>query len=227
MNAAQATAHRLLITAGATHEPIDEVRFIGNRSSGRMGIALAEAAITRNMTVTLLLGPTLLTAPCGSQMTTWRFQTTDDLKRLLEAHWPQHDVLFMAAAVADFRPVQPQLPGKLPHRSRPWTLQLEPTPDLLGELASITRPDQIAIGFALEPADRLCDAARQKLAAKKLAAIVANPLETMDSDRISATVLLRNGRAISPDSELSKRQFADWLLDRLDEIIAAARTTPA
>ncbi len=182
--------------------------------------------MTRNMTVTLLLGPTLLTAPCGSQMTTWRFQTTDDLKRLLATHWPQHDVLFMAAAVADYRPVQPKLPGKLPRSSQPWTLQLEPTPDLLGELASITRPDQIAIGFALEPADRLCDTAFQKLVSKKLAAIIAHPLETMDSDRISATVLLRDGRAISPDSELSKRRFADWLLDHLEEIIAAARTKP-
>ena len=143
-----------------------------------------------------------------------------DLQALLAEHWPGQDVLIMAAAVADYRPAEPAGPeAKHRRRSGTWDLKLEPTPDLLGELAAITRPAQVTIGFALEPADQLVASARAKLAAKNLDAIVANPLETIGSDRIRATVILRDGRTLAPPQpECRKPEFADWLLDQLPVI---------
>ena len=208
----------MLITAGPTHEPIDAVRYIANRSSGRLGIALAEAAAARRDRVTLLLGPTPSSPPHHSQVTTHRFQTTAELQDLLRDLWKGHSVLIMVAAVADYRPAH--CPGKTDKRPRgdgPWMLELEPTPDLLAEAAGNARPDQLTVGFALGPADGLLDRAREKLAAKHVDAIVANPLETMDADRIQATLLLRDGRELSAP-ESSKAKFAVWLLDRVDEL---------
>jgi len=221
------TLPRVLITAGPTHEPIDRVRFIGNRSTGRLGIALATASAKRGWPTTLLLGPVSLPPPDHSSLRVLRFQTTDDLQRLLALEWPAHDLLFMAAAVADFRVAnveksksrkgdgESDLSGKLRRQPAGLTLELVPTPDLLTELATTTRPDQIVVGWALEPADRLMDSARDKLARKHLHAIVANPLETMDSPTISATVLLRDGSILTPPLDLPKTTFAEWLLDQL------------
>ena len=215
------TGTALLITAGPTHEPIDAVRYLANRSSGRLGIALAKAATRRGFRTTLLLGPTPLPPPCpagGSQPTTVRFQTTADLEALLAAHWPDHDVLIMAAAVGDYRPAHPEPSGKRPRRGT-WSLELEATPDLVKKLAAGSRPDQTLIGFALEPADRLPDEARRKLSDKGLSAIVANPLETMGRDEIRATLLLPDGRTLAPSGgACSKRDFAAWLLDQLGKV---------
>jgi phosphopantothenoylcysteine decarboxylase/phosphopantothenate--cysteine ligase len=217
--AKQEPSRTLLITAGPTQEPIDAVRYLANRSTGRMGIALAEAAAERGRRTTLLLGPTPLAPTQHSRLTTVRFRTTADLQVLLARHWPDHDVLIMAAAVADYRPAEHPPPSAKRQRSGTWNLRLEPTPDLLGELAAVTRPDQITIGFALEPADRLAASARAKLAAKSLDAIVANPLETIGSDRIRATVILRDGRTLAPPGQdCAKREFAEWLLDQLPTI---------
>ncbi|MHC4142569.1 MAG: phosphopantothenoylcysteine decarboxylase domain-containing protein [Planctomycetota bacterium] len=212
----------MLISAGPTQEPIDAVRYLANRSTGRMGIALAEASAARGRPTTLLLGPTPLAPSEHSRLTTARFRTTADLQALLAEHWPDHDVLIMAAAVADYRPAETAGPtSKHQRRSGTWNLQLEPTPDLLGGLAAITRPDQITIGFALEPAERLAASARAKLAAKNIDAIVANPLETIGSDRIRATVILRDGRTLAPPGgDCLKREFAEWLLDQLPNIKA-------
>ena len=217
---------RVLVTAGPTHEPIDAVRYIANRSSGRMGIAVAEASIDRGWPTTLLLGPTPLeprpSAPAPpepqghSGPALQRFRTTDELRTLLLEHWPGHDTLIMAAAVADYRPTAARSP-KQTRGSVAWLLELEPTPDLVAELAAASREDQTIIGFALEPPERLEAYAREKLAAKGLAAIVANPIETMDASEISATLLLRDGRTFRPPkSPLTKESFARWLLDQLD-----------
>jgi phosphopantothenoylcysteine decarboxylase/phosphopantothenate--cysteine ligase len=216
---------RVLVTAGPTHEPIDAVRYIANRSSGRMGIAVAEASTDRGWPTTLLLGPTPLEprpsapTPQGhSRRAVHRFRTTDDLRALLREHWPSHDVLIMAAAVADYRPAAPGS-GKRKRGSERWTLELEPTPDLVAELAAASRADQTIVGFALEPAERLERSGREKLAAKGLAAIVANPIETMDAREIEATLLLRDGRTLRPaEGPLTKERFASWLLDQLDEL---------
>ncbi|MBN8645812.1 MAG: phosphopantothenoylcysteine decarboxylase [Planctomycetes bacterium] len=223
---------RLLITAGPTHEPIDAVRYLGNRSSGRLGIALAEAGVERGWETTLLLGPTPR-RPANHRVRVHRFQTTCELQGLLAEHFPACDVLVMAAAVADYRPrlacahdtgefdavgplTEPDLSTKIRRGSGPIRLELEPTPDLLAEVSGRRQPHHRLVGFALEPEERLMSSARDKLARKGLDAIVANPLETMDAPSIRATVLFADGRIEStPDAGMTKEAFAPWLLDRL------------
>jgi phosphopantothenoylcysteine decarboxylase/phosphopantothenate--cysteine ligase len=204
----------MLITAGPTHEPIDAVRYIANRSSGRVGIALADAAARRGDQVTLLLGPTPRT-PDDPRVKVRRFQTTAELEALLPLHFPNCDTLIMAAAVADYRPKQVPAGTKLRRTESPLTIDLEPTPDLLAGVARTKRPDQRVIGFALEPQDRLIASAKDKLERKHLDAVVANPLETMDATGIRATLLFRDGRTVETAREIDKSVFAGWLLDAL------------
>jgi phosphopantothenoylcysteine decarboxylase/phosphopantothenate--cysteine ligase len=220
------TPKRILITAGPTREPIDAVRYIGNRSSGRMGVALAAAAVAAGHPTTLALGPASSAASESSLLTVRRFQTTTDLANLLAELWPAADVLIMAAAVADFRPRRTDEHGKISRGDGALTLELEPTPDLLASLAPLTRPDQLVIGFALEPEDRLEASARDKLRRKALHAIVANPLETMDAPTVTARVLLANGDELAPAPDLAKSAFAGWLIRQLPAIaIAGASST--
>ena len=199
---------RALVTVGPTHEPIDEVRYLGNRSSGRMGMAIAESLAAEGCSVTVLAGPGV-TATGG--LTTERFVTTADLGRLLDRHWPAHDLLVMAAAVADYRPAR-AASGKMRREDGPVTLSLEPTPDLLAGLAARTGPGRFIVGFALERPDELEASARRKLARKGVDAIVANPIDTMDADDVEATLFLRDGSVRSPGpGRLPKRAFARWL----------------
>src|SRR5262249_18280024 len=149
---------RMLITAGPTHEPIDAVRFIGNRSSGRLGSALANEAAARGWAVTLLMGPGGALPPPGpsssidSKISVFRFRTAADLQGLLREHVREADVLVMAAAVADFRPKGGgKFGGKFRRKDAELVLTLEPTPDLLAEVGRSRRPDQLIVGFALEP----------------------------------------------------------------------------
>lgn len=223
---------RLLITAGPTQEPIDAVRYLGNRSSGRLGIALASAAADRGWDVTLLLGPTPRRCE-DSRVRTLRFRTTADLADLLKAHFPAADALVMAAAVADYRPVVRAAPGstdlppfdpstdKLTRNGRKLVLDLEPTPDLLAECAQSRAPHQVIVGFALEPRERLIDSARTKLQRKRIDLIVANPLETMDGETIEAVLLAPTGAATPTPGAMTKGTFAPWLLAHID----AARAT--
>jgi phosphopantothenoylcysteine decarboxylase / phosphopantothenate---cysteine ligase len=214
---------RLLVTAGPTHEPIDAVRYIANRSSGRLGLAIAVAATGRGLPTTLLLGPTALRPPDRTLLSVHRFRDTASLQELLDRHWPQQDVLIMAAAVADYRPVTGAIrgdagAGKIARGDQPIALHLEPTPDLVADLARTSRADQRIVAFALEPAEGLLESARAKLQRKGAHAIVANPLETMDAPTISAILLLRGGRTIEAPPEMEKDEFAEWLLDRLGEL---------
>lgn len=212
---------RVLITAGPTHEPIDAVRYLANRSSGRMGIALAETATARGHPTTLVLGPTTHPPPDHSHLTVCRFLSTAELQFQLARLWPEHDLLLMTAAVADYRPVGVDPRGKLRRRSSPGErlhLELEATPDLLQELARTARPDQCIVGFALEPAATLLEAAAGKLRRKGLDAIVANPLPTPESSRVTATVLLADGSQLHPPPDLAKPDFARWLFDQLPAI---------
>lgn len=219
----------MLITAGPTHEPIDSVRFIGNRSSGRLGVELAQAAVKKGWRVRLLLGPlcTPPTPPLGqkgdSRLTVVRFRTTADLLGLLSTEFPTCDVLVMAAAVADYRPkidadALKKAGGKLKRDAAGLTIELEATPDLLAGLKSIKRADQTTVGFALEPAERLEQSAKDKLVRKGLDAIVANELTTMESSSIKASVFVRDGRRIDTDGEMSKAKFGPWLLKVIDEV---------
>jgi phosphopantothenoylcysteine decarboxylase/phosphopantothenate--cysteine ligase len=214
----------MLITAGPTHEPIDAVRFIGNRSSGRLGHALAAEAATRGWLVTLLMGPGTIPTrdPPDSRTTILRFQTAADLQGLLRAQARNADVVVMAAAVADFRPKAaldgPK--GKIRRKDADLVLRLEPTPDLLAEVASNRRKGQLLVGFALEPREAMIVSAREKLERKGVDLVVANPLETMDSESIEAVVIGRDGFETKTPERVSKAAFAPWLLDLIE-----ARTT--
>ena len=204
---------RALVTAGPTHEPIDAVRYFGNRSSGRMGRAIAGALASRGADVTLLAGPGVAEVP---GVRTVRFRTANDLDGALRQQWPAHDLLVMAAAVADFRPAAPAASGKLRRTDARLTLELEPVPDLLAGLASLTRPGQTMVGFALELAEDLDRSARGKLVRKGLQAIVANPIETMESAEVDGHLITADGAAHRPAAgRCSKEAFADWLAGML------------
>ena len=219
---------RLLITAGPTHEPIDAVRYIANRSSGRLGVALADEADERGWRVTLLLGPTN-TAPTHPGVRLVRFKSTADLEAALIEHLPACDVLVMAAAVADYRPTisESDLDSKRRRTGENMILELSPTPDLLAGCSSRSRDNQLIVGFALEPRAEMIESARKKLARKKIDLVVANPLETMDSDQIEATIIGREGTGLeegrSTPGAIAKTDFAAWLLGVLEETACASR----
>jgi phosphopantothenoylcysteine decarboxylase/phosphopantothenate--cysteine ligase len=206
-------SRRILVTAGPTHEPIDAVRYLANRSGGSMGMAIADAAARAGHAVTLLLGPVALDPP--PHVTTHRFVTTADLQRLLDEHFTAHDVLIMAAAVADYRLRSPAV-GKLERSGQPRTLELEPTPDLVAECARRKTGSQRVIGFALEQPDRLAARAPAKLRRKGLDAIIANPLDTMGAAEIDATVHTAAGQKIRP-GRMPKPALAQWLIDWIDQ----------
>lgn len=206
---------RLLITAGPTREPIDAVRFISNRSSGQVGIRLAEAAVAAGHEVTLLLGP-VLRVPTGAVADrVVAFESAADLKALLDLHFSAADVLIMAAAVADYRPVE-RVAGKLPrgHAGEGRILRLEPTEDLVAAMARQKRPDQRVIAFALEEPDLLEQRAREKLQRKRVDAIVANPLQTMDAETIEPSFITAAGRSFV-GGQMSKQAFGPWLLEQM------------
>lgn len=201
-----------LVTLGPTHEPVDAVRYLGNRSSGRMGVEIAKALGRRGCRVRVLAGPC---QPAGldSLPDVVRFRTAEELGRSLEEAWPAHDLLVMAAAVADWRPSAP-VAGKPRRSDTPRHLELEPVPEILGALRS--RPNQFVVGFALEPSEQLIASAEAKLARKRADCIVANPLETMDAATVEGTLVWPGGRVERPPSSpCPKADFAAWLVDRL------------
>lgn len=208
---------RILITAGPTREPIDDVRFISNRSSGQLGIALAQAATDAGHDTTLLLGPVLAPAALGDRCDVARFTTCDDLRRLLARHFPDCDTLVMAAAVADYRPLH-RTPGKLPRNAEGRILlELEPTPDLVAEVAAAKRPGQKVVAFALEEPAALESRALEKMRRKSVDAIVANPLTAMEAAEIDALLLDAHGRRRAP-GPLSKVAFARWLMREIPNV---------
>jgi len=212
---AEATLHRTaLVTLGPTEEPIDSVRFVGNRSSGQMGLAIAESLLARGWRVIAAVGPirTGVPAPLRDHPhARWeRFRSSSDLEALLLRELPAAELVVMAAAVADFRPVG-VAEGKLRRTAAGLQLELEAVPDLLASTREARRPGARVYGFALEPADRLERSAREKLARKHLEGIVANPLETMDAPDIDGTLFLRDGRVLTPGLRLPKPEFARWL----------------
>ncbi len=210
---------KLLITAGPTREPIDAVRFISNRSSGRTGIAIARAAAESGYDVRMLLGPIPVIESINDICRIERFNTAGELEQLLVEHFTWCDVLIMAAAVADYRCVQ-ITGGKMTRRAEDdamLTLRLEPTPDLVAAVAAGKRPEQRVVAFALEQADRLEIRARAKLRHKNVDAIIANPLETMDSEFIQPLWLTAAGERTVAE-RMAKDQFAYWLLARIGEL---------
>lgn len=214
---------RVLITAGPTHEPIDSVRFLGNRSSGRMGLALASACQMAGYQTNLLLGP-VCAPPPPSPIMTHRFRTCEDLRALLNTHATHADLVLMAAAVADYRPkpLAALSGGKFRRTSEQVSLELEPTPDLIAEVATTRRTGQVIVGFALEPRKEMITSAQAKIKRKGLDACIANPLETMDSPVIDGTLVLKDGRTISAPCTMLKEDFAIWVLGELQGLLKAS-----
>lgn len=213
---------RLLVTMGPTHEPIDEVRFIGNRSSGRVGAAIADAGAARGMRVTACVGPGSI-CPSDTRVVVERFRSAGELAVLLDRLVGGCDCLVMAAAVADYRPAGVRSGKVRRAEGERLVLELEAVPDLLAGVSRRfggvgARP--LLVGFALEPAEGLVRAARAKLERKGVDAVVANPLETMESGEISATVVWRDGREETAGRRMSKGVFGAWLVDRLEAAVA-------
>lgn len=220
------SGRRVLISAGPTQEAIDPVRFISNRSSGKMGYALAEAARTRGAEVVLVSGPTALPAPAGVDYCP--VITAEEMRKALLDRFTWSDTVIMAAAVADFRPTQPSQ-QKLKKRHRPITrLELTPTDDILQELGE-RRSTQVLIGFAAETEDLLAHA-REKLHAKHVDLLVANdvsaPGSGFGSDTNRVVLLTAEGEAEELPL-LPKRDVADRILDRILTVSTGRRTTKA
>jgi phosphopantothenoylcysteine decarboxylase / phosphopantothenate---cysteine ligase len=201
----------VLVTAGPTCEDLDPVRFLTNRSSGKMGYAVAEAAVRRGAHVILVSGPTDLAAPAGADWIPVR--TTAEMQHAVREHAAEASVAVMAAAVADYRPVAPQ-PKKIRRSGERMTVELEPTADILAELGR-EKGRRILIGFAAET-DKVAERAREKLAHKGADMIVANdvtrPGAGFDVDTNIVTIFLRDGRSFELP-KLSKFEVANRVLD--------------
>ena len=210
----------VLVTAGPTREPIDPVRYIGNRSSGKMGYAIAEAALRRGAKVILVSGPTALKPPAAAEMVP--VQTAREMRDAVMAAMDRASIVIKAAAVGDFSARQP-LEQKI-KRKGPITLELEPTPDILAEVGA-NKGLRIVVGFAAETQDPL-ENGRKKLESKSLDAIVVNDVSQpgigFDSERNAVTILTRDGAESVP--ETSKWEVAHRVLDAVVKIKARRKT---
>jgi phosphopantothenoylcysteine decarboxylase/phosphopantothenate--cysteine ligase len=212
------TGRRVVITAGPTREPIDPVRFISNRSSGKMGIALAAAAWRRGASVTLVAGAIEVAPPPGVALV--RVESTEEMADAVAHELPSADALIMAAAPADFRPAR-IAEQKIKKASAPDSVELVPTPDILATTVPCRRPGAVVVGFALETENLIANAG-QKLESKGLDLIVANSATEVGSafgaDTNRVTLIAREGAA----EELSlrpKSEVADAILDRVEALL--------
>jgi phosphopantothenoylcysteine decarboxylase/phosphopantothenate--cysteine ligase len=201
----------VLITAGPTREKIDPVRYLTNRSSGRMGYALAEAALRRGARVLLVSGPTSLTPPGAAELT--RIESAEEMRDAVLKLLPEASVVIKTAAVSDYRPQAAS--GQKIKRKGPMTLELEATPDILKEL-SLKKSSQIVMGFAAET-ENVLENARQKLVSKNLDAIVVNDVSRegvgFDSDRNAVTIITHDQVVEVP--ETTKSEVAQRVLDQV------------
>jgi len=215
----QALAGRhVLVTAGPTHEPIDPVRYLGNRSSGKMGVAVAAEALTRGAHVTLILGPGAVRPPPGADVIP--VSTAEEMRAAVMARAGDADAIVMAAAVADFRP-KVAADRKLKKDHGVPDLVLEPTPDILAELGERKRAGQILVGFAAETHDAEI-AGRGKLERKGLDLLVANVVGTKDSgfgsDTDDAAILTAEGGDV-PLRTWTKTELAAALWDHVAALL--------
>lgn len=206
----------VLITAGPTREPLDPVRYLSNRSSGKMGYALAEVALRRGARVLLVTGPTSLLPPAGAEVLP--VETAAQMHHTVMSRLPEASIIIKAAAVADYRP-RTTAPQKM-KKQQAFALDLEPTADIAADLAA-RKQGQLLIGFAAET-ENVLENARKKLLAKSLDAIVANDVSQpgigMDSDRNAVTIITRDDVLEVPES--SKREVAERILDAIQRLRA-------
>jgi phosphopantothenoylcysteine decarboxylase / phosphopantothenate---cysteine ligase len=212
---------RVLVTAGGSLEPIDPVRVIANRSSGKQGFALAQAALDRGANVTLVTGPSSLATPVGAERID--VETADDMRREVETRLGATDVLLMAAAVADFRVSRPA-DDKLKRATGPIDLHLEPTADILAMVAERRRRSggpKVVVGFAAESRDLVAQA-RQKVKAKGLDLIVANDISApdagfaVDTNRVT---FVDSSESVQELPLMSKADVAEAVLERVEGML--------
>ncbi len=202
----------LLVTAGGTREAIDPVRYLGNRSSGKMGYAVAEAAVARGARVVLVSAITPLAPPPGVEFV--QVTSSEEMRKAVLDRLPEASIVIKAAAVSDYRPKSPAAQKIKRHEA--IQLELEPTADILAEVAATRHPGTLVVGFAAETEDHL-QHGRDKLLRKGADALVLNdvarPGVGFDSDRNAATFLTRHTAIELP--EMSKRDLADRILDEV------------
>ena len=213
----------VLVTAGPTCEDLDPVRYLTNRSSGKMGYAVADAAAQRGARVILVSGPTSLEAPAGAVRIDVR--SADEMQRAVTGKIAGAAIAIFAAAVADYRPVLPN-GTKIKRKKEPMTLALEPTPDILAGVAS-EKGDCLVVGFAAET-ENVAENARKKLAAKNADLIVANDVTAegagFDHDTNVVTLFARDGRDLALP-RMSKNEVAQRILDEVVRLRATLRHT--
>jgi phosphopantothenoylcysteine decarboxylase/phosphopantothenate--cysteine ligase len=212
---------RVVVTAGPTREAIDPVRYLSNASSGKMGYAVAEAAVKAGADVTLISGPVSLDAPRGVQLV--KVTSAREMLRAVEITWPEADMLFMVAAVADFVPKDPA-DHKLKKAVGTLSLALEPAPDILAHCGKVKRTDQVLVGFAVETRNELAEAHRKR-AAKNLDLIVVNNPSTpgagFDVDTNVVTLVTDEAEESLP--LLPKAKVANEILLRAQALLLKVR----
>ncbi|HWQ23771.1 MAG TPA: bifunctional phosphopantothenoylcysteine decarboxylase/phosphopantothenate--cysteine ligase CoaBC [Gaiellaceae bacterium] len=209
---------RVLVSAGGTREPLDAVRFLGNRSSGRMGVALAEEARRRGAAVILLAANLAVPAPAGVEVVAT--PTAADLEREALAR-ADADVIVMAAAVADYRPAAP-IAGKRPKDGEPWRLELRPTSDVLAALGASRREGQVLVGFAAESGPDGLERARAKRLAKGADLIVWNDIGRagVGFDAPDNEVVLLTAEGEREVAKASKQAIAAVVLDEVERLLS-------
>ncbi len=209
---------RVLVSAGGTREPLDAVRFLGNRSSGRMGVALAEEARRRGATVTLLAANLAVPVPRGIDVVE---TPTAEAMRAAAAQRRDADVVVMAAAVADYRPAEP-IEGKRPKSDTDWSVALEPTVDILRELGAARSNGQVLVGFAADTGENGLARAREKLTAKGADLIVFNDVarEGIGFDTVDNEVVLISRSGERPVPRARKDAIAAAVLDAVEALLA-------
>jgi phosphopantothenoylcysteine decarboxylase/phosphopantothenate--cysteine ligase len=207
----------VLVTAGGTREPLDSVRFVGNRSSGRMGVALAKAAHDRGADVTLIAANLLVSTPAGIDVV--QAPTAADLRREALARGDS-DVVLMAAAVSDYRPAE-TVDGKRPKGAEPWTVDLVPTADVARALGAARRDGQILVAFGAESGEAGLDRKRQMLSDKNVDLVVYNDVGRedigFDSDDNEVVLVARDGERVVPKA--SKAAIAHEILDEVERLL--------
>ena len=210
----------VLVSAGGTREPLDSVRYVGNRSSGRMGVALAQEARSRGAEVTLLAANLAIPVPAGIDVV--ETPTATDLEREALAR-ARTDVVLMAAAVADYRPSAPRV-SKRPKDGAPWSIELDPTPDVLAAIGTARRPGQVIVGFAADEGDAGLERARSKRETKGADLFVFNDISragiAFDSEENEVVIVSANGdRAVA---KAPKQAVAAAVLDEVERLLSSA-----
>jgi phosphopantothenoylcysteine decarboxylase/phosphopantothenate--cysteine ligase len=217
---------RVLVTAGGTREPLDSVRFIGNRSSGRMGVAVADEAARRGAEVTLVLAAA--SARPSAPMRVLEAHTAADMEQVTVAEAAAADVVVMSAAVADYRPAE-MSEGKRTKSGEPWHIELVATTDILRRLEELRRPGQVLVGFAAEHGDGAIERARGKLERKRVDMIVVNDISRSDIgfDVAMNEITLVTSGATNHFGRRTKRECAVVIWDAVAPLMQSARAPAA